>query len=98
MPPVAAILNPPSPAIDIAKIRADFPILRTRVDGHPLVYLDNGATTQKPRSVIDAIVRYYESQNANIHRGVYQLSQTATGLYEATREKVRAFINARESA
>ncbi|MGN6367088.1 MAG: SufS family cysteine desulfurase [Phycisphaerae bacterium] len=91
------------PFWDVDRIRRDFPILSTTVSdgsGAPklLVYLDNAATTQKPRAVIDAIVRYYESQNANIHRGVYQLSQTATGLYEATREKVRNFLNARESA
>ncbi len=101
MPPVAAILNPPvaagtPPALDVAKIRSDFPILQTSVHGHPLVYLDNGATTQKPRAVIDAIVRYYESQNANIHRGVYQLSQTATNLYEQGRAKVARFLNAAE--
>jgi cysteine desulfurase/selenocysteine lyase len=83
---------------DVERVRADFPILQTTVNGKPLVYLDNAATTQKPRAVIDAIVRYYETQNANIHRGVYQLSQTATDLYEGTREKVRAFINAGEVA
>src|SRR5688572_6031512 len=81
-------------AFDPAKVRADFPILHTTVHGKPLVYLDNGATTQKPRQVIDAISRYYESQNANIHRGVYQLSQLATELYESARRKVAAFINA----
>jgi cysteine desulfurase/selenocysteine lyase len=81
---------------DVERVRADFPILRTKVRGKPLVYLDNAATTQKPRAVIDAIVRYYETQNANIHRGIYQLSQTATDLYEGVRHKVRAFINAAE--
>src|SRR5580693_7118888 len=96
MPSVAAILKAPALSFDVAKIRADFPILQTRVHGHPLVYLDNGATTQKPRAVIDVIVRYYESQNANIHRGVYQLSQTATNLYEQGRAKVARFINAAE--
>ncbi len=84
------------PAFDAGKIRAQFPILQTRAYGHPLVYLDNGATTQKPRAVIDAIARYYESENANIHRGVYQLSQTATHLYEEARRKVAAFIHAAE--
>jgi cysteine desulfurase/selenocysteine lyase len=83
---------------DPAAVRRDFPILAARSHGKPLVYLDNGATTQKPRQVIDALVRYYESQNANIHRGVYELSQTATSLYESVREKIRAFINAREAA
>lgn len=84
------------PAFDPHKVRADFPILSTTVppSGKELVYLDNGATTQKPRQVIDAISRYYESQNANIHRGVYRLSQVATDLYESARRKVAAFINA----
>ena len=63
---------------DPESVRADFPILSTTVHGKPLVYLDNGATTQKPQAVIDAIARYYEAQNANIHRGVYHLSQLAT--------------------
>jgi cysteine desulfurase/selenocysteine lyase len=90
-PPAAETWN-------VEKVRRDFPILATTSHGKPLVYLDNAATTQKPRAVIDAIVRYYESQNANIHRGVYGLSQTATSLYENGREKVRAFLNARETA
>ncbi len=83
---------------EVEAVRRDFPILATHSHGKPLVYLDNGATTQKPRAVIDAIVRYYESQNANIHRGVYELSQTATALYEGVREKIRAFIGAAEAA
>jgi cysteine desulfurase/selenocysteine lyase len=82
------------PKFDVQKIRADFPILQTKSNGHPLIYLDNGATTQKPRSVIEATSQYYESQNANIHRGVYQLSQTATHLYDQVRRKVAKFINA----
>jgi cysteine desulfurase/selenocysteine lyase len=85
-----------STAFDVHRIRSQFPILQTKAHGHPLVYLDNGATTQKPQRVIDAIARYYESENANIHRGVYQLSQTATNLYEAARTKVARFINAAE--
>src|SRR5207237_5575815 len=84
----------PAAKFDPRKVRADFPILSTTAHGKPLVYLDNGATTQKPRQVIDAITRYYESQNANIHRGVYRLSQIATDLYESARKKVAAFINA----
>jgi cysteine desulfurase/selenocysteine lyase len=80
--------------LDVANIRRDFPILSTTAHGHPLVYLDNGATTQKPVQVIEAIKRYYESENANIHRGVYQLSQTATNLYEEARRKIAAFLNA----
>ena len=92
---VAEIPKPKSTlSFDVLKVRADFPILHTKVYDKPLVYLDNGATTQKPRAVIDAISRYYESQNANIHRGVYHLSQLATTLYEQSREKVAKFINA----
>jgi cysteine desulfurase/selenocysteine lyase len=89
-------IKPPATAFDPEKIRADFPILSTKVYGKPLVYLDNGATTQKPRQVIDALRRYYESENANIHRGVYHLSQLATNLYEETRTRIRKFINAAE--
>src|SRR5215216_346213 len=79
---------------DPMRVRKDFPILWTESHGRPLVYLDNGATTQKPRQVIDAISRYYEAQNANIHRGVYRLSQLATELWESARGKVARFINA----
>lgn len=79
---------------DIHSIRNDFPILRSLVNGKPLVYLDNGASTQKPQSVIDAIDHYYTSQNSNIHRGVHYLSQIATDAYEVTRRKLRSFINA----
>ncbi len=80
--------------IDINKIRADFPILQREVYGKPLVYLDNAATTQKPRAVVDAIVDEYYSVNANVHRGVHFLSQQATNLHEGARETVRKFINA----
>src|SRR5579863_817831 len=80
--------------LDVKKIRDDFPILRQKAHGRPLVYLDNAATTQKPRSVIDRLVRYYETENANIHRGVYELSQRATSAYEHAREKVARFLNA----
>lgn len=80
---------------DISKVRADFPILERKVYGKPLIYLDNGATTQKPRSVVDAMVEEYYSVNANVHRGVHFLSQQATELHEAGRETVRNFINAR---
>ncbi len=79
---------------DINKIRGDFPILSREVYGKPLVYLDNAATTQKPRQVVDAMVEEYYNVNANVHRGVHYLSQRATDLHEAAREKVRAFINA----
>src|SRR5207249_4484192 len=80
--------------LDVAKIRQDFPILKRQVHGVPLVYLDNAATSQKPRQVIDALVYYYENYNANIHRAVHTLGEEATAAYEASREKVRAFINA----
>ena len=79
---------------DIDLIRKDFPILDRTVYGKPLVYLDNGATTQKPRTVVDAITEEYYSVNANVHRGVHFLSQEATKLHEASRERVRQFINA----
>lgn len=80
---------------DVTSIRADFPILSREVYGKPLVYFDNGATTQKPRCVVDSIVNEYYSVNANVHRGVHFLSQQATNLHEASRETVRKFINAR---
>jgi len=83
-------------ALDAARIRKDFPILAQRVHGKRLVYLDNAATTQKPRAVIDAVSRYYEMDNANVHRGLHRLSERATEAYEGSREKVRRFINAAE--
>src|SRR6188472_3960818 len=79
---------------DIQKIRADFPVLNETVNGKPLVYLDNAATTQKPKTVIDSIVKYYSSYNANIHRGIHTLAEKATAAFEESRESVRAFINA----
>ena len=79
---------------NINKIRADFPILQTEVNGHPLVYLDNAASTQKPQVVIDAINKYYTEQNSNIHRGVHHLSEVATKLYENARKTIAKFINA----
>ena len=79
-----------------SKIRDDFPILSTTMSGKPLIYFDNGATTQKPRRVIDALVHYYTHDNANIHRGLYELSQRATDAYEAARKKVAKFLNAAE--
>jgi cysteine desulfurase/selenocysteine lyase len=82
------------PAFDVRKIREDFPILKSLVHGKPLVYLDNAATTQKPRSVIDVLRTYYDSQNANIHRGVHHLSEVATRAYETARVKVQRFLNA----
>jgi cysteine desulfurase/selenocysteine lyase len=81
-------------SLDVARIREDFPILKRQVHGKPLVYLDNAATSQKPRQVIQALVDYYENYNANIHRAVHLLGEEATAAYETAREKVRAFINA----
>ena len=86
--------GPTAAGFDVARIRQDFPILDQTVNGKPLVYLDNAATSQKPRSVIDAVARYYETENSNIHRGVHTLSQMATDDYEAARSKVQRFINA----
>jgi len=83
--------------LDIARIRKDFPILDRKVYGKPLVYFDNAATSQKPRQVIDALVRYYENSNANIHRAVHCLGEEATTAYEEAREKVARFINAPSS-
>lgn len=83
---------------DVLKIREDFPILSRSVYGKPLVYLDNAATTQKPRSVVESISNEYYSVNANVHRGVHFLSQQATALHEASRETVRRFINARSTS
>ncbi|MFQ5600973.1 MAG: aminotransferase class V-fold PLP-dependent enzyme, partial [Candidatus Krumholzibacteriia bacterium] len=88
----------PATAYDIRRIRRDFPILGERVRGKPLVYLDNAATTQKPRPVIEAVEHYYTNQNANIHRGVHFLSEQATAAYEAAREKAQAFVGASDPA
>lgn len=82
---------------DVQKIRADFPILSQKVNGKPLVYFDNGATSQKPQVVIDAIEKYYSTYNANIHRGVHTLSQLATDAYEAARNTIQAHINAKHN-
>jgi cysteine desulfurase/selenocysteine lyase len=86
----------PAP-FDVASVRRDFPILQQQVHGKPLVYLDNAATTQKPRAVIDAISNYYLFDNANIHRGVHLLSERATSAYERARTVVQRFLNAREA-
>jgi len=83
--------------LDIAKVRADFPLLDTKVYGKNLVYLDNGATTQKPLSVLSAVEEYYTEYNSNVHRGVHLLSQKATSAYEESRKKVAAYINAAHS-
>ncbi len=83
-------------AFDVARIREDFPVLKQLVNGKPLVYLDNAATSQKPQSVIDTLVRYYTTENANVHRGVHTLSQLATDDYEQARTQAKKFINAKE--
>ena len=87
-----------STSLDVAAWRRDFPILARRMRGKPLVYLDNAATTQKPKAVIDAIAGYYQDTNANIHRGVHSLSQEATEAYEGARGKIQRYINAAEAA
>ncbi len=81
-------------ALDVQRVREDFPILQSRVRGKPLVYLDNAATSQKPRHVIDSLSRFLQEENANIHRGVYYLSERATAAYELARHKLRSFLNA----
>jgi len=83
-----------TPTLDVERLRKDFPILSRRVRGRPLIYLDNAATSQKPRPVIDAVSRFYGSENANIHRGVHYLSEQATVAYDAVRERVARFLNA----
>ena len=92
----AALKSRPASVFDIERVRADFPILKLKIGGKPLVYLDNAASSQMPQPVIDCLVRYQNSQHANIHRGVHYLSETATGEYEEARRKLRRFINARE--
>src|SRR5437867_12938036 len=81
-------------AFDVAKIREDFPILHRQVDGRTIAYLDNAATTQKPKQVIDTLVNYYTNYNANIHRGIYRISEEATAAHEEARAKIAQFINA----
>ncbi|MCW5880367.1 MAG: cysteine desulfurase [Anaerolineae bacterium] len=90
-----ATISTTSSVLDVERIRADFPLLQRVVNGYPLVYLDNAATSQKPTAVIRAIDDYYQMHNANVHRGVYTLSEEATEAYEGARRKVARFINAR---
>src|SRR6185312_15313735 len=85
---------PAVPALDVERLRQDFPILSRRVNGKPLVYLDNAATSQKPRPVIEAVSRFYSAENANIHRGIHHLSERATAAYDAVRARVARFVNA----
>src|SRR5512143_408442 len=84
----------PAAAVSVTGCRHHFPVLRQWVNGKPLVYLDNAATSQKPQVVIDSMMRYYEEENSNIHRGVHYLSERATAAYENVRETVRVFVNA----
>jgi cysteine desulfurase/selenocysteine lyase len=95
--PSRATRKPQSVSFDVPRVREDFPILRQKVHGKPLVYLDNAATTQKPQAVLDAITRYYTQDNANVHRGVHVLSERATRLYEEARVKVKRFLNAADA-
>src|SRR5258707_11241942 len=85
----------PKGKFDWESLRADFPILDQKVHGHPLIYFDNAATTQKPRAVLDALRHYYERDNANVHRGIHELSNRATSAFEAARSRAAKFINAR---
>ncbi len=97
---MSAVPRPvPSPVrpLDVEAVRRDFPVLERTIRGKPLVYLDNAASSQRPRFVIDAMTRYYETTHANVHRGVHTLSQEATDLFEGAREKARRFINARST-
>jgi len=94
---MSVVASVPRPALDVEAIRRDFPVLARRVHGKPLCYLDNAASSQRPRQVIDAISAYYQSSHANVHRGVHALSQEATDLFEGARDKLRGFVNARST-
>ncbi len=96
-PPRAMAQNVSTCGLDVERVRCDFPILHQHVRGKPLVYLDNGATAQKPEAVVKAVARYYEQDNANVHRGVHALSERATQAYNQARSKVQQFINAADS-
>jgi cysteine desulfurase/selenocysteine lyase len=98
VPETDEALPPNASQFNVAAIRRDFPILRQSVNGQPLIWLDNAATTQKPQAVIDAVTQFYRDYNSNVHRGAHTLSQRATDAYEATREKVRRLINAASAA
>jgi cysteine desulfurase / selenocysteine lyase len=91
----STIANAPKKMIDWAKLRADFPILDQKVHGHPLIYFDNAASSQKPRAVLDALQHYYERDNANVHRGIHELSNRATNAFEASRARTAKFLNAK---
>src|SRR5438477_3838767 len=93
----ATIPAAPQNRIDWESLRSDFPILQQQVHGQPLIYFDNAATSQKPRMVLDALRNYYERDNANVHRGIHELSNRATAAYEAARARAGRFINARKA-
>src|SRR5687768_6996039 len=93
---MARVVERAPEALDVERIRKDFPILDRTAHGKPLVYLDSAATSQKPRVVIDAVREFYERHNANIHRGVYELAEEATAMYEASRAKLAGFIGAED--
>lgn len=94
----ARVANSNIETFNVERVRKDFPILDQLISGHPLVYLDNGASTQKPQQVIDAIAHYYERDNANVHRGIHELSQRATDMFEGARETIRKYINAESTS
>src|SRR5438445_468565 len=94
---MAVTVRTSSPVLDVAKMRGDVPVLSRKVNGKPVAYLDNAATSQKPRQVIDAMRAVFEDHNANIHRGVYEFSEITTAEFEGAREKVARFINAASS-
>src|ERR1051326_8780043 len=89
--------KPKKKKTDWCALRADFPVLDQEVHGQPLIYFDNAATTQKPRAVLDALRHYYERDNANVHRGIHELSNRATAAFEAARSRAAQFINARSA-
>src|SRR3954467_6865577 len=91
---MAVTVRPAAAALDVARIRSDFPVLAQQVHGKRVAYLDNAATSQKPRQVIDAMRDVFESYNANIHRGVYEFSEKTTAAFEGARDKTARFINA----
>src|ERR1051326_4517425 len=95
--PNGLAMSPTLSPAEIEQIRADFPILDQQVHGRPLIYFDNAATSQKPRAVLDALRHYYEHDNANVHRGIHELSNRATTAYEAARARAAKFINARSA-
>lgn len=99
IPPACADVTQviPAPMTDLTSLRADFPILHQQVNGHPLVYFDSAASSQKPRQVIEALVRYYENDNANVHRGLHELSNRATAAFEEVRHKTARFIGAAQA-